>query len=148
MSKSAKYLILLALIVLLFSNSPLWTGTLAQPASNSDWATFNHDSSHTGYSPSAGPKTNQTLWTFTTGDKVESSPVVANGIVYVGSDDGYFYALNASNGELIWKYNTYGPIQSAATVVDGVVYFGGFHSHAVYSRAASSPARTAPPYPA
>jgi outer membrane protein assembly factor BamB len=131
--KSVKYLILLALIVLLSPNSTLWTETLAQSATNGDWATFNHDSSHTGYSPSAGPNTNQTLWTFTTGDKVESSPVVANGVVYVGSDDGYFYALNASNGELIWKYNTYGPIQSAATVVDGVVYFGGFHSHAVFA---------------
>jgi outer membrane protein assembly factor BamB len=33
------------------------------------------------------------LWSFTTGGFVLSSPAVANGIVYVGSDDGNVYAI-------------------------------------------------------
>ena len=61
---------------------------------------FNHDLAHTGSSTSAAPTTNQTLWTYTTGGAVESSPVVVDGIVYVGSDDGYVYALNAYSGAL------------------------------------------------
>lgn len=102
-------------------------------SSEDDWPMFNHDLSHTGFSTSIAPKTNRTLWTFTTGGAVETSPAVVNGIVYVGSDDGYVYALNAANGSLIWKYNTYGPVQSSPAVVDGVVYIGGFHSHAVFA---------------
>ena len=45
------------------------------------------------------------LWKFTTGDSVNYSPVVANGIVYICSYDGNLYALNAKTGEKIWNYN-------------------------------------------
>ena len=38
------------------------------------------------------------LWNFTTGNSVESSPAVVDGVVYVGSEDGKIYALNAANG--------------------------------------------------
>ena len=75
----------------------------AQGGTTGDWPMFNHDLAHTGYSTSTVPMTNQTLWTFTTGGAVESSPAVVNGIVYVGSDDGCVYALNAANGALIWN---------------------------------------------
>jgi outer membrane protein assembly factor BamB len=37
-------------------------------------------------------------WSYTTGSDVESSPAVANGVVYVGSEDGNVYALKASTG--------------------------------------------------
>ncbi|MGB6177491.1 MAG: PQQ-binding-like beta-propeller repeat protein [Methylocella sp.] len=46
----------------------------------------------------------QLAWTFTTGDAVSASPTVADGVVYVGSWDGYFYALDAHSGSLIWKF--------------------------------------------
>jgi outer membrane protein assembly factor BamB len=94
---------------------------------------FNHDLAHTGYSTTTAPKNNQTLWTYTTGDAVKTSPAVVDGFVYFGSDDGYVYALNVANGSLVWKYNTYGPVQSSPAVVDGVVYVGGYHGHAVFA---------------
>jgi eukaryotic-like serine/threonine-protein kinase len=34
-------------------------------------------------------------WAYTTGNTVGSSPAVAGGTVYVGSDDGSVYAFNA-----------------------------------------------------
>jgi len=34
------------------------------------------------------------LWTYTTGDAIDSSPAVANGMVYVGSFDGKVYAFH------------------------------------------------------
>ena len=37
-----------------------------------------------------------------------SSPAVANGVVYVGSDDGNVYALNATTGAKLWSYTTGG----------------------------------------
>jgi polyvinyl alcohol dehydrogenase (cytochrome) len=44
------------------------------------------------------------VWAFPTGDAVSASPTVVNGVVYVGSWDGYFYALEAKTGKLIWKF--------------------------------------------
>ena len=35
---------------------------------------------------------------FTTGGAVYSSPAVANGVVYVGSEDANIYGLNAATG--------------------------------------------------
>ena len=62
---------------------------------------------------------------FTTGGWVESSPAVANGVVYVGSDDHNTYALNATTGGKLWSYTTGGQVSSPA-VANGVVYVGSF----------------------
>ena len=56
------------------------------------------------YALNAG--TGALLWKYATEDGVYSSPAVANGVVYVGSDDDNLYALNASTGALLWKYTT------------------------------------------
>ncbi|MFN8459711.1 MAG: PQQ-binding-like beta-propeller repeat protein, partial [Anaerolineae bacterium] len=37
------------------------------------------------------------------GDWIEASPVVADNLVYFGSRDGYFYALDAQTGQEKWK---------------------------------------------
>jgi outer membrane protein assembly factor BamB len=38
------------------------------------------------------------LWSYSTRLVVDSSPAVANGVVYIGSEDDNLYALNASTG--------------------------------------------------
>jgi outer membrane protein assembly factor BamB len=43
------------------------------------------------------------IWRFPTGKSVWAQPIVVNGTVYVGSSDGYEYALDATNGTLLWK---------------------------------------------
>jgi outer membrane protein assembly factor BamB len=53
-----------------------------------------------------------------------SSPVVAEGVVYVGADDGCLYALRAPDGDLLWRYQTGGALLSAPVVANGVVYVG------------------------
>ncbi|HEY8673711.1 MAG TPA: PQQ-binding-like beta-propeller repeat protein [Candidatus Dormibacteraeota bacterium] len=42
------------------------------------------------------------MWTGTTGGPVDSSPAVANGVVYVGSGDGklYAYSLGGVSGPM------------------------------------------------
>jgi outer membrane protein assembly factor BamB len=137
-TKTASLASILIILILLLPAVNVVQSTSTASSSTEDWPTYKHDSSHTGYSTSLAPTTNQTLWIFNTGGAVESSPVVADGVVYVGSDNGYIYALNAYNGAQVWRYNTYGPVQSAATVQNGVVYFGGFHSHAVFALNAST----------
>jgi glucose dehydrogenase len=41
------------------------------------------------------------LWTFPTTDAISASPTVVDGVLYVGSWDGFFYAINARSGVLI-----------------------------------------------
>ena len=64
----------------------------------------------------------QVDWTATTGDDVVSSPAVANGVVYVGSNDDKVYALDASTGAILWTATTGGVVDSSPAVANGVVY--------------------------
>ena len=54
---------------------------------------------------------------------LKSSPGVIGDKVYVGSLDGYLYALNVNNGNVEWKTKTEGPILSSPAISDGAVYF-------------------------
>ena len=76
-------------------------------------------------------------WQYPTGGAIWSSPVVANGVVYVGSEDKTVYALNAGTGALIWKYTTGGIIHSSPTVANGVVYIGSFDKNVYALNAAT-----------
>lgn len=74
-------------------------------------------------------------WTFEVGGPISSTPVIADGVAYVGSYDGNLYALSAATGESIWTYTTGADviepnlqvplgITGSAHVADGVVYVG------------------------
>jgi outer membrane protein assembly factor BamB len=95
-----------------------------QTADTDWWPMFHHDTSHTGTSTSTAPTTNSTLWNYKTGGGVESSPAVASGLVYVGSDDDNVYCLNATTGSLLWNYTTGGSVESSPAVASGLVYVG------------------------
>jgi outer membrane protein assembly factor BamB len=57
--------------------------------------------------------------------QISSSPVVVNGVVYIGSPDGHLYALNATTGKVLWKYETGDVISfSSPAVANGIVYIG------------------------
>ena len=47
--------------------------------------------------------TGRRRWRFFTEGPVRLAPTVANGRVYVGSDDGFVYCLTADEGKLIWR---------------------------------------------
>ena len=57
---------------------------------------------------------------------LQSSPAVANGVVYVGTTDtgAGVAAMDASTGALLWSYSPYGVFQSSPAVANGVVYVG------------------------
>ncbi|MEN6611015.1 MAG: PKD domain-containing protein [Methanoregulaceae archaeon] len=74
---------------------------------------------------SMSPVRGHAVWTYTTGSAVSSSPAIIGGIVYVGSEDGNLYAINADSGTLVWKYQTGSYISSSPKVSDGIVYVGG-----------------------
>jgi eukaryotic-like serine/threonine-protein kinase len=65
-------------------------------------------------------------WTFITGDNIHSSPAIANGVVYIGSNDQKLYAINAATGAEKWAAPTGNSIYSSPISVNGVVYVGSF----------------------
>jgi len=68
--------------------------------------------------------TGELLWSAPTGFTIDSSPAVANGVVYVGSYDNYVYAFDAATGQLIWRAPTGFYVESSPAVANGVVYVG------------------------
>ncbi len=71
-------------------------------------------------------------WKAATGGGIGSAATVANGIVYINSNDvnshnGYMYALHVNTGAIIWKaYIGSYDFGCAPTVANGVVYMGSF----------------------
>ncbi|MGD2176067.1 MAG: SUMF1/EgtB/PvdO family nonheme iron enzyme, partial [Candidatus Brocadiaceae bacterium] len=84
----------------------------------------------TGVYETEGPRSPGGLkWKAKTGGAVRSSPVVVDGVVYVGSADGHVYALELKSGEELWRFRTGGPVAGSAAVADGVVYIGSDDSY-------------------
>jgi serine/threonine protein kinase len=64
------------------------------------------------------------LWTFQCEDEIRGTPIIHDGIVYVGCYDNNLYAIDASNGEFKWKYPTDGGIVSKPAVYEANIYIG------------------------
>lgn len=84
-------------------------------------------------------QTGKELWRFFTDAPVRLAPSVANGRVYVGSEDGYAYCLEAESGRLLWKLRlgpanewflargemiSRWPVRTSVLVDQGIAYFG------------------------
>ena len=90
-----------------------------------EWAMFHHDLGHSGSAEATSSIPQGTLkWSFQAGAPIHSSPAVANGLIYVGSQDSKFYALDANTGAKRWEYEAGSWVDSSPSVAKGVVYFG------------------------
>jgi outer membrane protein assembly factor BamB len=86
-------------------------------------AMFRGDPAHTGVYAGEGPRSlHWVRWTFEAGGAVRSSPAVAGDRVYVGSDDGRVYGLDAHTGAVAWSFDAASPIGSSPAVADGLVF--------------------------
>jgi len=63
-------------------------------------------------------------WTFTTRARVESSPAIAGGRVFVGSNDGRFYVLSLTNGAKLWEFNAGAPLSASPAIANGKIVIG------------------------
>ncbi|NOZ19904.1 MAG: PQQ-like beta-propeller repeat protein, partial [Planctomycetes bacterium] len=83
-------------------------------------------------------KTGEERWAAFTGGPIRIAPTVSNGRVYVASDDGWAYCLNAADGKEVWKRRaapgderilghgrmiSLWPMRAGVMVEDGVAYF-------------------------
>ncbi len=121
-----------------------------------DWPMYGRNLSHTFHNrqsqiTASNVRSLHPVWSFATGDAVSASPSIVSGVVYVGSWDGFFYALDAASGGLKWKFQVDcqtavipvpshclppgtvppprtttdgGIITSSAAITNGAVYFG------------------------
>ncbi|WP_225306791.1 outer membrane protein assembly factor BamB family protein [Haloarcula hispanica] len=87
---------------------------------------FQFDSANTGYNPDASIATEQVgqRWRTSTLGEVVASPVIANGMAFVGSRDGKVYAMDVEDGSKQWEYNIGEPIESTPAVSNGSVFVG------------------------
>jgi len=58
------------------------------------------------------------LWTFSTGDAADSSPVICGDKVLTASNDGKLYMLTASAGKVVWSFDTASPIPSGPAIAN------------------------------
>lgn len=65
-------------------------------------------------------------WVVPTRGSVDSSPAVAYGAVFEGSDDGDVYAIDQETGEELWQIETGGPVNSSPAVSGGRVIVGSY----------------------
>ncbi len=66
---------------------------------------------------------NKLIWTFETSNRVYSSPVIENNVLYIGSGDKHLYALDKKTGKQIWKYKTKGAVHSTPYIHNNLIYF-------------------------
>ncbi len=117
---------------------------IAQPGipPGSDWPMYLHDPQRTAATDDRVLSTTNAgqlskLWTFKTGGVIAASAAVVDGTVYIGSWDGYEYALDQMTGKQKWKTflgitkprpicnPSQAGVTSSAAIEDGVLYVGG-----------------------
>jgi outer membrane protein assembly factor BamB len=69
-------------------------------------------------------QTGQEKWRFKTEGAIVSSPLVADGLVYFGSEDQHLYALDARTGREKWRFKAQDALWSSPALADGLLYFG------------------------
>jgi outer membrane protein assembly factor BamB len=101
-------------------------------------AMFRGNSRHTGvYEAQGAPQLAGPRWQVPLGAVIGSSPAIADGVLYVGSSNGYLNALDADSGSWRWRWKAGGSIVSSPAVVSGTVYFGSLDNY-FYALDASS----------
>jgi outer membrane protein assembly factor BamB len=90
---------------------------------------------HTLHALDAG--TGKSVWTYTTGGRIDSPPTYYRGLVLFGSADGYVYAVNSTDGVLSWRFRaapvdqrmmaweqleSAWPVHGSVLVYDGVLH--------------------------
>jgi outer membrane protein assembly factor BamB len=124
----------------------VWAGPLAPPvaAASGDWPQFRSGPDHSGHNSSEALLSTSNVaglgvsWTAAIDGSTRSSPVVADGVVYVGSDHGlYAFAVgcgrNGGTCTPLWRGATSSSIDSTPAVDDGVVYVGSATGDKLYA---------------
>jgi outer membrane protein assembly factor BamB len=87
-------------------------------------AMFHGDLTRSGHYSGAGPDTLKgAQWTFKAAGPMVASPVIADGVIFIGDYGGLFHAIDQATGKEKWSFKSRMPIASTAAVAAGSVYF-------------------------
>ena len=100
------------------------TSTAKTPIEKFSWPIFRGDRKLSGICKSHLPDNPQLLWSKKIGEEIKSSPVIGDGRIFIGSDDGCVYALSLADGKEIWKFSTKDMIEASPLLVDHTLYIG------------------------
>jgi outer membrane protein assembly factor BamB len=70
------------------------------------------------------PSTGKAAWACVTRGDVNSSPVIAGGLVWVGCDDGTLRAIDLATGKLRWQFVAGGQIKASPAIGQGCLVIG------------------------
>jgi len=87
------------------------------------WESFRGNDENTGYVPQKIETPNKLLWSFETKGTLKSSPVVAQGILFIGSLDKKILFVDALSGENLGSHKISTSISSSPCVSDIILYF-------------------------
>lgn len=152
--QKAKYLFVLVVFLIVWGCDSQQKQQIQQPAGQQpvpseviepitppraeDWHTFMYDLGFSGTSPDKTLKPPlDLLWKFKTGGPLYASPVIAHGVLYIGSTDGKLYALDAKEWGIKWVFDAGDAIRYSAAVFGGRVYFSA-RNNKVYALAAKT----------
>jgi outer membrane protein assembly factor BamB len=108
-----------------------------KPSPEDAWSQFRGNHQLTGVASSVPSEELKLVWTHEAGDSIESSAVIVDGAVFVGSYSGELIALELSSGKVLWTYRAKDAIgESSPAVRDGRVFIGDLSGtlHAVNAR--------------
>ncbi len=106
-----------------------WVGDLSNPCPQGA-------SDPTGFLIAMNARTGRPKWRFHA-QPIESSPLLRNGKLYIGSWDGNVYALDARIGKKVWAYQTGDRVNNSAAYFKGRIYIAN-DSGTVYALNAGS----------
>jgi hypothetical protein len=98
------------------------------PNTQGDWPLFHGNLQRTGSVPTTHDSTLPMAWSYCTGGSISSSPVVQNGIVYIGSLDKTLTALTIHSGKILWQVHADDGFYSTPAIQNGVIYAASLNS--------------------
>ena len=107
---------------------------------STSWPMFRGGQRQLGVCDGSLPKELDLLWQYKTGGPIVSSAVIADGTVFIGSGDGFVYALDLGSGARVWTFKTGGSIEAPPMVLNDSVYIGSTDGF-LYSLSASGGAQ-------
>jgi outer membrane protein assembly factor BamB len=101
--------------------------TVGPACAQSPAASFRGGPAHLGVYPGPGIRAApKVAWRFQTAGRVFGSPAIEGETVFIGSTDGFVYALDRASGELRWKHKTGARVSSSPAVAGGRVFVASY----------------------
>lgn len=69
-------------------------------------------------------ETREPMWIYKCEDEIRGSPIMHDGVLFVGSYDKHLHAIDPDNGDQIWKFQSDGGIVTRPLPIDDQLVFG------------------------